>query len=263
MDDACSNQTCSNQCCKENPCAHGGTCTELCDQAKHKFTCTCTQGYYGKFCQRRRATSCKEHFAASKRYLSGLYKLFNPQTSSFYKAYCDFTSESGFVWTLIESFSLANNNKFADKAFYKDYPVNQKAFIWNKFRLSRSRMNVIAGHSTHVRATCNFITDGLNYTDYLRAKLSDIDVTSLNSGGCKKFEYINIRGCACHDCTAMIAQTDTWHVHVESYFGGCQLPNIGALRSEDNFGWYRNVNCVHRCSSNDDSTTQWWFGEQS
>lgn len=34
-------------------------------------------------------------------------------------------------------------------------------------------MNAIANHSTQVRATCNFNTDGLNYTDYLRAKNMD------------------------------------------------------------------------------------------
>ena len=55
---------------------------------------------------------------------------------SMYEVFCDAISEKGFVWTLIESFSFRNNNEFADKAFYKDFPVNQDAFSWNKFRLS-------------------------------------------------------------------------------------------------------------------------------
>ena len=41
-------------------------------------------------------------------------------------------------------------------------------------------------------------------------------------------------------------------------------PSVDAVKSdggEDNFGFYRAVNPVHRCVSNDDSTTQWWFGE--
>ena len=93
-----------------------------------------------------------------------------------YEVFCDAISEKGFVWTLIESFSFRNNDEFADKAFYKDFPVNQDAFSWNKFRLSWPLMDAIANRSTHVRATCNFNTDELKYSDYLRAKLTDIDV---------------------------------------------------------------------------------------
>ena len=180
------------------------------------------------------------------------------------------TSENGFIWTLIESFSLANKIEFANKPLYKDYPVNQNSFSWNKFRLSQSRINFMGSHSTHVRATCNFNTDGLNYTDYLRAKLSDIDVMSLSFDGCKRYEYINIRGYYCHNCTAHFVQRDYWHAHVDSYSGSqrnCQFksPLEGAVKmksGEDNFGWYETVNPVHRCSASADSTTQWWIGEQ-
>jgi len=199
-----------------------------------------------------------------------VYLLFDPASTSLYQVFCDFTSENGFIWTVIDSFSLANKNEFADKAFYKDYPVNQEAFTWKRYRLSRSRINVIANHSTHVRATCNFNTDGLQYIDYLRAKLSDIDVTSLNFDGCKSYEYINIRGYDCSNCTAQFTQVDRWHAHVDSYHGsriGCQLtsPLAGAVISpggEDNFGFYQTINPAHRCSSSNNSTTQWWIGEQ-
>lgn len=127
-------------------------------------------------------------------------------------------------------------------------------------------MSAIANHSTHVRATCNFNTDGRNYTDYLRAKLKDIDVMHLNFEGCARFEYITIRGFDCYDCTAWFAQRDTWHAHINSYgAAGCQLSSPGAVISpggEDDFGFYETVNPVHRCSSDGHSTTQWWFGEQ-
>ena len=170
----------------------------------------------------------------------------------------------------MESFSLANKNEFKRKQFYKDYPVNQEAFTWNRFRLSFSRMTAIANRSTHVRATCNFNNDGLNYTDYLRAKLSDIDVMRLNSGGCRRYEYINIRGYGCSQCTAHLTQTVHWHAHVDSYYGtkrecGLTGPHAGAVKlpaGEDDFGYYETVNPVHRCSSSDNSTTQWWFGEK-
>ena len=270
MYNACSDQTCSNQCCNQSPCANGGTCTELCDHAKHKFNCTCTTEYYGKLCKKRRPTSCKDQLEKYRGSQSGLHLLFDSTSKSLYEVFCDYTSENGFIWTLIESFSLANNHEFSNKPFYKDYPVNQNSFTWNKSRLSQSRKNFIASHSTHVRATCNFNTDGLNYTDYLRAKLSDIDVMSLDFNGCKRYEYINIRGYNCHNCTAHFSQKDNWHAHVDSHHGsqiGCQFnsPHAGSVklpRGEDNFGWYETVNHVHRCSASADSTTQWWIGEE-
>ena len=199
---------------------------------------------------------------------SGVHLLFDPTTDSLYEVFCDFTSADGFVWTVVDSFNFSNKNEFADKAFYKDYPVNQGAFTWNRFRLSWSRMNAIAKHSTHVRATCNFNTDGLKYTDYLRATLGDINVMRFFGDQCKRFEYISIRGFDCNHCTAWFAQGDSWHPHVDSYYGqirGCRLINLGAVSSpggEDDFGLYETVNPVHRCSSSGNCTTQWWFGER-
>lgn len=194
----------------------------------------------------------------------------DPTERSLYEVYCDFTTEIGFVWTLVESFSLANKNEFASKAFYKDYPLNQNSFNWKRFRLSKLMMNFAAAHSTHVRTTCNFNTDGLVTTDYLRAKLSDIDIMNLRFNDCTRYEYINIRGFDCYNCTAHFVQTDNWHAHVDSYHGskmGCQFSSAfeGAVKSpggEDNFGWYKTANPVHRCSSTDNSSTQWWFGER-
>ena len=141
-----------------------------------------------------------------------MYQLFDPTTMSMYEVFCDAISEKGFVWTLIESFSFRNNNEFADKAFYKEYPVNQEAFTGSKFRLSWSRMITTANRSTHVRATCNFNTEELKYRDYLRAKLNDLDVMRLNvRGACKKYEFISIRGYNCSNWTAQFVQTDNWH----------------------------------------------------
>ena len=165
---------------------------------------------------------------------------------------------------------MANKREFANKPFYVDNPDNNKAFSWNKFRLTLSQMKMIAKHSSRFRATCNFNTDGLNYTDYLRAKFTDIDVMQLKYDRCKKYEYINIRGYGCENCTAHFVQKDPWHAHVDSFYGsskGCQLtsPLAGAVKlpaGEDNFGYYETVNPVHRCSSSPNSTTQWWFGEQ-
>ena len=51
----------------------------------------------------------------------------------------------------------------------------------------------------------------------------------------------------------MVTWTCTAH-HVKAvkhFFGG-----------EDNFGVYDRVNPVHRCTANENSITQWWFGER-
>ena len=199
---------------------------------------------------------------------SGVYQLFDPTTKTMYEVFCDAISEEGFVWTLIESFSRRNKDEFEDKAFFKDYPKNQEAFKWDKFRLSLPRMIATANRSTHVRATCNFNTEQLQYKDYFRAKLSEIDVLRLSFDECKKVEFISIRGYNCTGCTAFFFQKDGYHAHSDSYWAPavkCQFTSASAdaVKSpggEDNFGCYQTVNPVHKCVSSDDSTTQWWFG---
>ena len=144
---------------------------------------------------------------------SAVQTLYDPTSKSLFQTFCDFTSENGFVWTLLESFSLADNNDFKNQPFSKDHPVSQNSFKWNKFRLSKMIMNSTLSHSTHFRATCNFNTDGLVTTDYLRVKTFDLNILQLNSYPCVKMEYINIRGYHCHDCMAQMFQGINWHLH--------------------------------------------------
>ena len=106
---ACVSQPDSIQCCQENPCFNGGACTELCAHADRKFTCTCAIGYFGKFCEKKSPRSCKQlQLQARKPRQSVVYTLYDPKSKSFYQTFCDFTSENRFVWTLLESFRLAN-----------------------------------------------------------------------------------------------------------------------------------------------------------
>ena len=194
--------------------------------------------------------------------------MYDPTSKSFYQKFCDFTSENGFVWTLLESFRLANKNDSKAQPFFRDYPVNLNSFKWNKFRLSKLIMNSTLSHSTHFRATCNFNTDGLVTTDYLRAKTTDLNILLLNSEPCVKMEYINIRCYDCYNCTAKMTQTINWHLHFDSYYvAHCQFTSArnGSVKlpgGEDNFGFYETINPLHRCTSGDNATTQWWFGEQ-
>ena len=232
-------QLCNNHCCKQNPCANGGKCIELCGDAKVKFNCTCPTEYFGRLCHKQRASSCKEQLENDRRSNSGVYQLLDPRNKSLYQVFCDFRSADSIIWTLVESFSFSYKLEFKKETFLNDYPVNQQAFTWKKFRLSWSRMKAIADYSTHAH---------------------------FNSLRCKKFEFINIRDHECINCTAYFGQNKYWHAHIDSYHGiaNCQLKSIGARShqgGEDNFGWYQTVNPIHRCTRNDTSTTQWWFGE--
>ena len=103
-------------------------CTELFEDAKNKFNCTCAAEYCGRFCQNEEQhiyASCKEQLQKNGGSRSGVSHLLDPTTISLYQVFCDAISEKGFVWTLIESFSRCNRNEFADKPFYKGYPINQ------------------------------------------------------------------------------------------------------------------------------------------
>ena len=236
------------------------------------FYCTCVQGFLGKRCQKVGGSTCKEHKAnlASARHevKSGLFPLPGPQ-NTYYSVFCDFDSEERFSWTVIESFTKANKGVFTDKPFYKNFAVNQDVFRWDRYHLPLSQMKQIAANSTHFRATCRYDTDGPNYTDYLRAKLTETDILGLSFDGCRYYEYINVRGYSCHNCTAQFVQRDSWHAHFDSYWGssvlGCQFSSahegsVDLPGGEDDFGFYETINPVHRCVTTESSTTQWWLG---
>jgi len=83
--------------------------------------------------------------------------------------------------------------------------------------------------STHLRATCNFKTDGLVTTDYLRAKTTGLNILKVEGTPCVKMEYINVRGYDCYNCTALIVQRTNNHLQINSYYGAtvCQFTSAG------------------------------------
>ena len=113
----------------------------------------------------------------------------------------------------------------------------------------------------------SFNTDGLLTTDYLRAKTTELNILLLNGAPCATLEYINIRGYEGYNVSVWMIQ-GPGHLHTDSHYGGNHCPFNSTKKGsigedgEDNFGLYVVVNHLHRCSSGDDSTTQWWFGEQ-
>ena len=169
------------------------------------------------------------------------------------------------MWALIQSFSLANKEIFAYKGFGFDFPVNETTnkVDWTSYRLSLARMQSLADHSTHLRATCNFPTDGLQYTDYARAKLAGHDIFGEWASACKMYEYVNIRGHNCSDCTAFTKQIYSKAWVIKSGSLDCDFDGTsGADENERNFGRYDSpgINPNHRCTSSSASTTQHWFG---
>ena len=83
---------------------------------------------------------------------------------------------------------------------------------WNAYRLPLLRMQSIADVSTHLRATCNFPDDGLVYTDYARAKFEGHDLFGDWIAQCRTYEFVNIRGIECEECTEETWQTKAWHI---------------------------------------------------
>ena len=201
----------------------------------------------------------------NKESINGIYNILDQHNKSF-RVYCDFGSERGSSWTLIQSHSLENNDAFSLKPFYlHDMPMNQDAPEWNSYRLSMSRMKSIQDVSTHWRATCNFSTNGVDYRDYIRVSLKSLDflVEPDVSSFCLLTEYVNVCGDKCINCTVLIGYG--WGpgttLHMDSHFGPANGCDFGeGIRNEDNFGFYNTQNPAFRCTSSMSSTTQFWLG---
>ena len=196
--------------------------------------------------------------------LCGIYKLFDSSGNSF-PAYCDFQSEHGTAWTLVMSWSHVHRAlaSIGKTPFKYNAPVNENAQNWKLYRLGLSRMKSLQSHSTHWRATCGYPTYGVDFRDYVRGNFSDFDVVDyLGSGECKKVEFVNIRGhIGIHVTASFWQKTGYWLAHINSPSTGCTFnPSSGATSSEDNFGFHQHFNTLFRCTKNDESTTQWWFG---
>ena len=252
----------ANGCCASEPCLNGATCIESCKDLDRKLNCTCAEGFTGELCGTK-AVFCTDYINNK----SGIYTLFDKKGSTF-QVYCDLDSEEDFVWTLIESFSLHLRDRANHKGFANDWPVNQRRLHWRNFRLSRIYMEQIQNsNATHVRATCNFHANGLSFTDYARAKLSNFDILTLNVQACVMFEFVSVRSNHCSDCWVKVVQEINRHVSLDSTEICSESPALFKLALdgkhvlfEENFGYYNIKNALHSCSALPRSTTQWWIG---
>ncbi|KAL9953220.1 hypothetical protein ACROYT_G040600 [Oculina patagonica] len=242
---------CVNKCCQPNPCFQGGECQEICVPHEVRFKCTCPANYTGRRCEHKCYGSCKGVLDSGVTQ-SGRFIICDGQSEPFY-VYCDIESESNYVWTLIQSFSFAQRFFFSHKPFGDNYPIgyDRQEINWSYYRLSLPHMKYIASQSTHLRATCNFATESLQYIDYARAKLENHYIFTRFERKCRPYERLNIRGIQCYSCTALTNQRNGKAWYIDSYTSnanGCQFdgrPGMGT--SEYNFGWYPNgqVNTDH------------------
>ena len=211
----------------------------------------------------KRPDSCSEFWKNGAR-ASGKFLLRSADGEPF-EVYCDFHSESGWVWTLVMSHSHKNRQKASlrFKSLSQDASVNNDSPNWEAYRLSLERMKFIKYQTTSWRFTCSYPTDGVDYRDYARANFAEFDPFTLDSGRqCKKVEYMNVRGHKCTGCTSAWWQvTDKKFLHHDSSVEDCQFgASPGFVSSEDNFGFYTRTNPAFRCSSRKSASTNFWFG---
>ena len=155
-----------------------------------------------------------------------------------------------------------------DIVFYDDYQaISGDAPNWQAYLIKRPYLLWLRDHSTHWRATCRYNTDGTVYTDYLRASLEDFDIIKdvpLKDDTCRPYEYVNIRGNECVNCTALTGyKKGIFPLHIDSYFihRSCDFDaSKTAIYDEDNFGMYDSTNPKFRCTSDSSDTTQFWIG---
>ena len=251
-----------NGCCRSNPCLYGGTCTELCTDVKVKFSCACPVNFGGRVCEI--APSCLDIKTRDPQVASGEYTI-QDTLGNFFKTYCDFSSEGDFVWTLVETFSLANLQHFAGAHFGGNWPRNERSMNWLKFRLTRTAMNYVNNQgATHFRATCDFEKDTFDInTDYLRGAILNLNFFSGGSNiteTCIEYERVRIFGAGCDDCTAETWHAPGYHAHIEDNSCDLQVAINYAGSRREYFGYFQAINSNHACTSSPAATTQWWLG---
>ena len=131
-------------------------------------------------------------------------------------------------------------------------------------RLGLATMQHIRSSSTLWRATCSFPSYKSDiYRDYVRAQITDVNILQyIGTGSCLSIEYVDVRGHKGNKITAPFWQHDTLPFHLDGFATHCQFnANQGSVHSEDNFGFYGAYNRAFRCAETDDSTTQYWFGD--
>lgn len=189
--------------------------------------------------------------------------------------FCDFQSEVGYAWTLVESFARINARSYAiGKGFSYSSRKNANSPYqnWGAYRLPLSQMRQLQQVDSRLtsdamwRATCNFNpyarSNYFSSNDYLRGQFSVFNILSYDSltGDCYMVDSVRIRGFYCERCMVPFWAGGDIHLHIDSSGQCCRRHFYDSLDSEDNFGYYYPYNTAFSCTSASNSTTNWWIG---
>ncbi|RDD41607.1 hypothetical protein TrispH2_006278 [Trichoplax sp. H2] len=191
-----------------------------------------------------------------------------------YLVFCDFLSDPGFAWTLIESLSTTNaraTTRTYDKGFYYDVASNECTPNWSCYRLSKARMLSLknAPLSTHYRATCNFDSQGVkglqSRRDYLKGTFcaNKLFFAPKAHATCVIVDYINVRGHYCRKCSLPFWTDPHLHLHIDVSHSSRMCGRFtvsNPVSSEDVFGHYYGINKLFSCTATATTTTNWWIG---
>lgn len=264
-------------CCSRlsTPCFNGGSCAVNISDTNRRFACKCPPGFYGDQCEVKQPKTCLDYWVGPVKPRSREYTI-EDLSGNPYKVFCDFDSEEGIAWTLIESFSLSNAGSFSSYSFTINHPLNENNLNWNLFRLSKATMSDIKSSSTFWRGTCSYPTYGVDFRDYVRVRLSSVDPTVFVGGSaCNQADFLDIKGESCVNCTTVFYQNDQANgmLHIGHYWGrqfGCSFDSInieyqcsGSEERARFLGLYSLCSDpALRCTETSSSTTQIWFGGQ-
>ena len=204
----------------------------------------------------------------------------NHSKPSYFVVYCDFTSQPGYAWTLIESFSRNNRRHSSiDRGFAHSTSANSynPRNNWSLYRMSRDHIFFVYDRYRSLsprplwRATCNFLSLSRPFSslprDVMYSSFDSFNILSIpNIGTCITLDYLNIRGYVSTSRSFYFYSGGTnYHFYLYAYQTRrrCDYYNIPGSNTYDNyFGHYSTYHSEFSCSRSGSSTTNWWIGSK-
>ena len=225
--------------------------------------------------------SCLEIAKTQKILLSNqYYSIYDRATCNqayprYFIVYCDFTSQPGYAWTLVESFSRdKNGDSQISKSFVYDRSANSDnpRQHWLYYRMTRSQMSSVHNGDQSVsrrplwRATCNFLSSSRPFPssprDVVYSSFSSLNILTSTSDGCFTLDYVNIHGYTRRSSLYFI-EYHPFRLHIASGATHCNYRLPTSFPNDHYFGRYGSGSIYDyrfSCTSSSSSTTNFWFG---